>query len=341
MITPSTCRRRRRTWASRTTRLRYSRTVRNRIVPAAQRLALRTTGTPLARIWTPAYLLVRRLALLCLSGGRRGTAQYARAEHGRRGLPPRPVRHRRRGGARARSGRGPESPANGPSAAGSACARCSGGSSTARASTSSPTWSGIVDRSALTYGFDDGSAAHFGPVFAEHRVRMLQRPGLDGGTADWRLLRGPDRRPAQQAIDPQERRIGAWLELVQWWQWAFGACVEPTSPHAAHLCLKLVAEPARIWLALHTTAAGEPWRRAGARARAAPRGGGCAARGAGPAPRCQFARRPAPRDAAGPRAHDVARIAGMLGQQVRDAGATEVQLVEAATGHRVAVPPGA
>ena len=34
-------------------------------------------------------------------------------EHGRRGLPPRPVRHRRRGGARARSGRGRNRPRTG------------------------------------------------------------------------------------------------------------------------------------------------------------------------------------------------------------------------------------
>ena len=223
--------------------------MRNRIVPAAQRLALRTTGTPLARIWTPAYLLVRRLALLCLSGGRRGTAQYARASMGGEDFLPglsdidvvvvlapdpagagiaRERAERRWERVRPLLGRFVDRPRI----------------------YEQPDLDGIVDRSALTYGLDDGSAAYFGPVFAEHRVRMLQRPGLDGGTADWRLLRGPDRRPAQQAIDPQERRIGAWLELVQWWQWAFGACAEPASPHAAHLCLKLVAEPARIWLAL-------------------------------------------------------------------------------------------
>jgi predicted regulator of Ras-like GTPase activity (Roadblock/LC7/MglB family) len=30
-----------------------------------------------------------------------------------------------------------------------------------------------------------------------------------------------------------ERLIAAWLELVQWWQWAFDACAKP-GPHTAH-----------------------------------------------------------------------------------------------------------
>ena len=79
---------------------------------------------------------------------------------------------------------------------------------------------------------------------------MLERPGLDGAGADWRLLSGPDRRPAAPAADAQERRLGAWLELTLWWQWAFSACIGPADAHSAHLCLKLVSEPARIWLLL-------------------------------------------------------------------------------------------
>ena len=75
---------------------------------------------------------------------------------------------------------------------------------------------------------------------------MLERPGMFG-TADWRLLRGPDG-ARRSKTTRSSGAIGAWLELVQWWQWAFAACVEPPDLHRAHLCLKLVAEPARIWL---------------------------------------------------------------------------------------------
>jgi hypothetical protein len=61
-------------------------------------------------------------------------------------------------------------------------------------------------------------------------------------------LRGRERRPASPPRDPQLRRIAAWLELSYWWQWAFPVCADPTGPRTASLCVKLVSEPARIWL---------------------------------------------------------------------------------------------
>ena len=82
-------------------------------------------------------------------------------------------------------------------------------------------------------------------------MRTLQRPELDGGKAStWRQLRGPDRRPPQRPHDAQEQRIAAWLELVYWWRFAFPACAAPPAPWLASRCVKLVAEPGRIWLAL-------------------------------------------------------------------------------------------
>ena len=39
----------------------------------------------------------------------------------------------------------------------------------------------------------------------------------------------------------------AWLELQHWWRYAFGACVA-SGPSTAYLCVKLVSEPARVWL---------------------------------------------------------------------------------------------
>jgi predicted nucleotidyltransferase len=103
----------------------------------------------------------------------------------------------------------------------------------------------LAGRSALTCGRRPG---YFGAGTSADGVRMLERPGLYGATADWRPLRGPERRPPELVRDAQERRVAAWLELVYWWQWAFPVCVDPSGPRTASLCVKLVCEPARIWL---------------------------------------------------------------------------------------------
>ena len=105
----------------------------------------------------------------------------------------------------------------------------------------------VAGRSALTY---DG-VAFGGPRVARDVVRTLQRPELDGGKIGaWQQLRGPDRRPPPRPTGLQERRIAAWLELVYWWRFAFPACAGPPAPWLASRCVKLVAEPGRIWLAL-------------------------------------------------------------------------------------------
>lgn len=105
----------------------------------------------------------------------------------------------------------------------------------------------LAGASAFTWGL--GTTAR--SVHADEDVdaiRMLDRPGLQGATADWRLVRGRDRRPREPERDAQARRAAAWLELVYWWRLAFLACVDPTLPRAADLCVKIVAEPARILL---------------------------------------------------------------------------------------------
>ena len=105
---------------------------------------------------------------------------------------------------------------------------------------------------ASTFTYDLGRAkpraAYLGtaPLYDESSLR--ERPRLYGPTSDWRLLRGADRRPAVPTQTTQERRIAAWLELQTLWRYAFEACVDPTSPRKAHLCVKLVSEPARILL---------------------------------------------------------------------------------------------
>src|SRR5215211_3119715 len=109
----------------------------------------------------------------------------------------------------------------------------------------------LANASALTYGLERAGspkAGYFGNAASPDRVRMLERPGLYEPTTDWHLLSGPDRRPPAPPTDLQRRRIAGWLELLHWWQWAFLVCIDPRRPRTAHLCMKLVAEPARIWL---------------------------------------------------------------------------------------------
>jgi hypothetical protein len=108
-----------------------------------------------------------------------------------------------------------------------------------------------VGSSALTYGIDaagEASASYYGRNAGSGRTRMLERPGLYGSTSDWRLLGGPERRPREPARDRQLERIAGWLELLYWWRWAFVVCADPSGPRTPSLCVKLVAEPARIWL---------------------------------------------------------------------------------------------
>ena len=117
-------------------------------------------------------------------------------------------------------------------------------------------WPRVYDEAALrdlagasTYTWGLGTTAR--SVYADEDVdvlRTLHRPGLYGQTADWRLVRGPDRRPHEPDRDAQARRAAAWLELVYWWRLAPLACVNPTLPRAADLGVKIVAEPARILL---------------------------------------------------------------------------------------------
>jgi hypothetical protein len=74
------------------------------------------------------------------------------------------------------------------------------------------------------------------------------RPGLYGATADWRRLRGPERRPPARPRSEQDQRIAAWLELQWWWRHAIAACVDPSGPRTRYLLVKFVSEPLRILL---------------------------------------------------------------------------------------------
>jgi glycosyltransferase involved in cell wall biosynthesis len=87
---------------------------------------------------------------------------------------------------------------------------------------------------------------------ATSRERRRQRarfgrpvPGL---AKEWRLIAGPERRSEYGPPDPAERRLTAWLELQYWWLWGFRMCAEPGPFDAPYKCVKLMTEPARIWL---------------------------------------------------------------------------------------------
>ena len=105
----------------------------------------------------------------------------------------------------------------------------------------------VAGRSALTY---DG-VAFGGPRVTRDAVRTLQRPELDGGKAStWRQLHGPDRRPPTR---PARRPGAAHRGLVRarlLVALRVPGLRRPARPWLASRCVKLVAEPGRIWLAL-------------------------------------------------------------------------------------------
>jgi hypothetical protein len=80
------------------------------------------------------------------------------------------------------------------------------------------------------------------------RVYLHERPGVYGPMTDWRLVAGPERRPPHRAWDAHRRRMAAWLELQFWWRRTVTLAVRPDAMGAAYMAVKLVAEPARIWL---------------------------------------------------------------------------------------------
>jgi predicted nucleotidyltransferase len=296
------------------------------------RVLLRTARTPLARVWAPAYRVIARVWAAFLVRGERGAAAYARGSVGADDLVPglsdidvAVVLSPDRGGR------------------GVARERVTG-RWTRLLRAFRPTdllldyplvyeedeLREVAGATALTYGLDEPGerrAAYNGDGVSEDRIRLLERPGLYGATDDWRLLTGPDRRPPEPARDAQLRRIAAWLELLSWWRWVFSVCVDPSGPRTADLCVKLVAEPARIWLWL---AHGE---RAGGRSDVLHRALRRMPEEAEPFRRALELRRSLPDSPEPPLAEVLpvlvrlsARIAGLIAAEVEEHGATEVRL---------------
>jgi hypothetical protein len=89
---------------------------------------------------------------------------------------------------------------------------------------------------------------HLGPGIAPDQAGLRLRPGLsEGPTGRWRTLTGQDRRSTTPANE--SAHVKAWLELQSVWRDAFRASLRPTAPATRLLCIKLVADPARILLA--------------------------------------------------------------------------------------------
>jgi hypothetical protein len=106
----------------------------------------------------------------------------------------------------------------------------------------------------LTYGLTpndeeqiDDRAAFLGASPLHDHMSLQTHPSLYGARIEWRRLDGKDRLPQARPGDPQSRRITVWLDLQYWWRHAFLACADPARDHVPLLCVKLIAEPVRLW----------------------------------------------------------------------------------------------
>src|SRR3954454_2715168 len=102
-------------------------------------------------------------------------------------------------------------------------------------------------QTAFTYGLEASppAAAYLGHQADPQHARLLERPELYGPARSWRRISGPARPLPAAPSHPDARRLAAWLELQNWWRWAFAACATSDRPRVPQLCVKLVADPFR------------------------------------------------------------------------------------------------
>jgi len=109
----------------------------------------------------------------------------------------------------------------------------------------------IVPSTSTTFGLGTFATAYHGEGSPRDPTGLLDRPGLPHDATRWRHLAGPSVRVVVPDADRQTTLDAAWSELLTWWRFALEAlhCPEPLPSHA-YLCVKLVAEPLRVLLAL-------------------------------------------------------------------------------------------
>src|SRR5919199_466151 len=115
-----------------------------------------------------------------------------------------------------------------------------------------PLWRLLYEATELREAAAGSALVADGPVLlgdvAADEAGPRKRPRVGHATADWRLVARPERRPPRRDQDRQEARIAAWLELQFIWRGTFTACVNPGAPYVPYLCVKLVADPVRVWM---------------------------------------------------------------------------------------------
>jgi hypothetical protein len=92
------------------------------------------------------------------------------------------------------------------------------------------------------------SAIYFGPQPLRDEAGVTSTPTVGAPLAGWRRLHGAERLPLRAPWPEHERPIVAWLNLQATWRLAIAACLEPTRPYTGLVCVKLAADPARVWL---------------------------------------------------------------------------------------------
>ena len=107
-----------------------------------------------------------------------------------------------------------------------------------------------VGREAFTSADPRTRAVYLAPGAPADEAWLRVRPPLGGPRGGWRLLAGPERRPAPRERDATERFTVAWLELQYWWRHAGRMAADPERLDANYMTAKLLAGHARVvaWL---------------------------------------------------------------------------------------------
>ncbi len=221
----------------------------SRVARRGQRFVIRTSEGPLRHVWRAAYAGLARGWALWLRGGDRRATAFVRRSVGARAVrygvsdidlavvvpadPGRPGRARERVLSRHdRLLRALPSP---------------GTALLDRPMVlESDELAGVARMSSLTAS----SAVYFGPRSHQDRIVLHDLPGLRGPTTEWRRVSGPARALPRPTSDRARLCVAAWLALQALWRLLLQDCPAPARAHSPYFCLKLVAEPARIWLAL-------------------------------------------------------------------------------------------